>query len=154
MRKCWKLGIAEKWGDNAWRATFWRNVALSLAGIVAVGVFYLVQLSDTPERLTCEELRGSWQRYAGAWMEIECPIDEVDNWKNRMLFINTVPFVYGERESYTSFQLVSFYPELEGCLKPFEGERVVVWGKIGGYEGRGQAMVTDCEQVLEVVDGP
>lgn len=107
---------------------------------------------QTPSYLTCEQLNAGWQQVAGKYIDVECTLERVYLWcctvgGSEMIFINFVPFRYGERRSYTSFSGVAWNGSLYDCLWPFKGKRVIIRGQIGSYLGSGQITITDCGQV-------
>lgn len=118
--------------------------------IILVIIFqWMGNLNEVPTHFTCDQLNSSWQRYAGHWATITCPLEEVYNYEGKMLFLNFVPFQYGDRLSYTSFSGVSWSVALEECLNQYVGKTVDIWGQISGYMHSGQVFIYSCEDVKE-----
>lgn len=144
------------WGDSSNRARVYKYLALCELVIIALAATWIVRSMDYDTEWTAEELsNGGWCQVVGKEITVTVPELELDDWcctvnGDVMTFLNTGPFEFGKKESYTRFGGVSFITGMYEALQPYDGKSVLIRGRLQSYLNAPQIIIDSPAQVEEI----
>ncbi len=147
------------WFDTGKRARLLGLICFAQA-VVIYSVFVWINAALWyPTETTGEALsNGAWRVMLGKVVTVETQIVETNRWcctaiGTEMLFINTVPYKFGQRQSYTAFGMVSWVADIQIPLLDYIYKPIRVTGQIGVFQNKPQIILDTLDQIEVINDG-